>query len=168
MVAVPATGGARLPGVHKSGKLGIRALAPEVDGLPLPQRLKPGSKRTAKCTAEAVLHPGESTLNLFYGLTSATRPQSVHVKLALQRLFLSPIMVAMAFVAPAFGSPLQRPALLMTSTASVDFGQVNVWGQFAARYPGVTRLASHHAVCLVIEFRVSKPAGRNEGFYRSW
>src|SRR5271157_3037732 len=74
MVAVPATGGARLPGVHKSGKLGIRALAPEVDGLPLPQRLKPGSKRTAKCTAEAVLHPGESTLNLFYGLTVSYPP----------------------------------------------------------------------------------------------
>ena len=113
--------------------------------------------------AEAPLYPSYSHSGTAF--TSLPCPQGVQVKLGLQRLLFSPIMIAMTFIAPACGCPFHRPTFLVASAASFDTGKVDVGGLFALGDPGVAGLASHHAMGGVIEFGVSKPACRNDGFY---
>src|ERR1035441_9341658 len=57
--------------------------------------------------------------------TSVTCPQGIEIELAPERLFLAPIMIAVAFITPAFGSRLHRPTLFMTSAAGLNSGQID-------------------------------------------
>src|ERR1017187_111433 len=93
--------------------------------------------------------------------TSVTCPQGIEIELALERLFLAPIMIAVAFITPAFGSRLHRPSLFMTSAAGFNSGQIDLSRLSALQDTRVARLAGHHAMGGAIEFRVKKPASRN-------
>ena len=101
-------------------------------------------------------------------LTSLPCPQGIEIELALQRLLLPPIMIAVAFITSAFGSRLHRPSLFMTSAAGLNSGQIDLSRLSALHDPGVARLAGHHAMGRVIEFGVQKPASRDYRLDGCW
>lgn len=54
------------------------------------------------------------------------RRQDIHLELALDRLFLPPIVVGVALVASAFGAVSHRSTLLVATAASLDPWQIDV------------------------------------------
>src|ERR1017187_2780990 len=100
--------------------------------------------------------------------TSVICPQGIEIELAPERLFLAPIMIAVAFITPAFGSRLHRPSLFMTSAAGLNSGQIDFSRLSALQSPEVASPAGHQARVWLIEFSVKKPASRNYRLDGCW
>lgn len=79
------------------------------------------------------------------------RPQLGNGERSLRRLFLLPVVIAVAFGAAAAGGIVLRATVLMATPAGSDTRHENVGSVFAVGRPVMAGHAGQHAVCVVIE-----------------
>ena len=82
----------------------------------------------------------------------------MHIILALHALLVPPVVILMAFKATPLGKFLRRSWLAMALLAGLDAGEENIRSFVARGSLCVAGFAGHHAMRIVVEFRMRHPS----------
>ena len=82
----------------------------------------------------------------------------VHIILALHGLLVLPVVILMAFKSTSLGKFLRRSLFAMALLAGLDAGEENIRSFVARGGLCVAGFAGHHAMGIVVEFRMRHPS----------
>src|SRR5882762_1788158 len=92
----------------------------------------------------------------------------VHIILALHGLLVPPVVILMAFKATPLGKFLGRSLFAMAFLAGLDAGEENIHSFVGRSGLCVAGFAGHHAMGIVVEFRVRHPSWGDVGLRDLW